>query len=365
MRRFQSRRSSSFRKSNLPCLTPLEIPDQSRYVDDMTATALWQASERQRLVRLCATISGDHDAAEDLAQETLLEAWRNQHKLTDPAGADRWLSAVARNVCLRWSTRRREVPVDSVPDEAVELELDRDDLAGLLDGALALLPAASREVLLQKYVHDRSNGDIARQLGISDDAVSMRLTRGKLALRRALDAEEWRETGVWCITCGNRKLLTRRERSGEAIAFRCPGCDGEHGRAAVFPLDNPFFAELLGSLERPTAIFGRVGDWARTYWAGGEGAVAGCTRCGADTTVHAHTRLDLTEPMRGLYVRCVACGEELWSSLVGVAMAMPAVRDLRRRTPRTHASILETRGEVVVRFGGVDVAFERPTFRLV
>jgi RNA polymerase sigma factor (sigma-70 family) len=332
---------------------------------DMTATALFRESERRRLVRLCATISGDHDAAEDLAQETLLEAWRNQHKLTDPAGADRWLTAVARNVCLRWTTRRRDVPVPEVPEQAVEVDLARNDLAHLLDGALALLPATSRDVLLQKYVHDRSNGEIARQLGITDDAVSMRLTRGKLALRRVLDAEEWRETRLWCVSCGAHRLVMRRERAGAAVAFRCPSCDGDHRRSAVFPLDNPFFHGLVGSLERPTAMFGRVAPWACAYWAGGDGAEVHCTRCGGATTVHAHTRLDTGEPLRGLFVRCATCGEELWSSLVGVAMAMPAVREVRRRAPRTAASLVETRGEIVVRFGDVDTAFERPTFRLI
>src|SRR5215212_1675680 len=114
--------------------------------DDKTA-ALWREPERRRrLVRLCATISGDRNAAEDLAQETLLEAWRNAHKLHDPAGADRWLAAIARNVCLRWARRRpREVPLR---EEAVELL--RDEVGDLL----ALVPPATRAVLEYRYVHD-------------------------------------------------------------------------------------------------------------------------------------------------------------------------------------------------------------------
>ena len=40
----------------------------------MVEAGLWQGVERARLVRLCATRSGDREAAEDLAQETLLEA---------------------------------------------------------------------------------------------------------------------------------------------------------------------------------------------------------------------------------------------------------------------------------------------------
>jgi hypothetical protein len=39
-----------------------------------TTQELWRAPVRTRLVRLCAMISGDPAAAEDLAQETLLEA---------------------------------------------------------------------------------------------------------------------------------------------------------------------------------------------------------------------------------------------------------------------------------------------------
>lgn len=332
----------------------------------MAENALWRESERRRLVRLCATISGDRDAAEDLAQETLLEAWRSRHKLTDPAGADRWLSAVARNVCLRWTSRRsrREVAVSHVPETAVELELDRADLAEMLDGALALLPPSSRDVLLQRYVQDRPVAEIARRLGISDDAVSMRVTRGKLALRRALGEEEWRRTSIWCVQCGRHALLMRREHEANAVAFRCPGCDGEAGRAAVFPLDNPFFAQLLGSLERPTAMFGRLAGWARSYWSGGDGSPAACTRCGAETTVRAHTRLDLAEPTRGLYVRCGRCGEELWTSLVGVAIAVPEVQAVRRREPRVTATVDARPEAVVVRFGDVETAFDRRSFRL-
>src|SRR5260370_6852491 len=60
--------------------------------------------ERAHLVRLCAAITHDRDAAEDLAQETLLEAWRQQHAspLLDQTQRLPWLSGVARNMCLRW-----------------------------------------------------------------------------------------------------------------------------------------------------------------------------------------------------------------------------------------------------------------------
>src|SRR5579872_1101343 len=74
---------------------------------------------RPRLVRLCAYLSGDADAAEDLAQESLLEAWRHAETLRDQAAWDAWVAGIARNVCRRWRRRaRRELVTiegDSTP----------------------------------------------------------------------------------------------------------------------------------------------------------------------------------------------------------------------------------------------------------
>ena len=74
---------------------------------------LWSPAQRARLVRLCTAVVGDTSAAEDLAQETLLTAWRLQHRLTDPSGADAWLNAIARNVCRRWLRDRGSAPASN------------------------------------------------------------------------------------------------------------------------------------------------------------------------------------------------------------------------------------------------------------
>ena len=58
--------------------------------------------QRDRLARFCARLTGNPAVAEDLAQETLFEAWRSREKLRDVAEIAPWLSAIARNVCLRW-----------------------------------------------------------------------------------------------------------------------------------------------------------------------------------------------------------------------------------------------------------------------
>jgi len=50
-------------------------------------------------------LGADAAVAEDLAQETLAEAWRLRDRIYDAAGIERWLLAILRNVHQRWAER--------------------------------------------------------------------------------------------------------------------------------------------------------------------------------------------------------------------------------------------------------------------
>ncbi len=65
------------------------------------------ASELPWLQRLCASYTGASAAAEDLAQETLLIAWRRREQLRELQALRPWLASIARNVCRHW--RRRQI----------------------------------------------------------------------------------------------------------------------------------------------------------------------------------------------------------------------------------------------------------------
>jgi RNA polymerase sigma-70 factor (ECF subfamily) len=355
---------------------------------ETTPPELWRDAERRRLVRLCAAITGDAAAAEDLAQETLLEAWRNAHKLHDTAGADRWLSAIARNVCRRWARRRgRDLAIAPLTEDVpagVEVDLERAELAELLDGALAQLPAATRDVLVARFVHDSPHAEIAERLGLSEDAVSMRISRGRVVLRRMLadhlDAEPhdgWRETRVWCTECGRRKLVMRREAAPDALVFRCPGCapDGEPG--SVLRYDNPLFARILEDVVRPAAILRRVAEWTGPYF-DTRGDDAACTRCGGRVRIRPYDRGPHWRSVHrtGLVAECAKCGQNATSSLAAIALAQPRVREFRREHARmrllpirdvTYDGIdaILVRHEDLLGSAGVDVFFARHTLRVV
>jgi RNA polymerase sigma factor (sigma-70 family) len=352
----------------------------ARYVivTAVLAEGVWIQSQRRRLVRLCALLSGDPEAAEDLAQETMLEAWRNRHKLVDDAGAERWLGAIARNVCFRWGRRRgRDAAVLAAAADSVD-ERERDEAPGeleeALDGALALLPATTRDLLVRHYVEGAPQRELAARYGISEDAVSMRLGRGRALLRRRLadDGGEaagdgWRETRVWCASCGGRKLQMLRR--SDAVAFRCPAC--APAASAMYDLRNPSFAAVVGERVRPTAIIGRTAAWSSEYFRRGAADV-GCTRCRRALRLRHGTAAG----RRGLRGECRACGQAVWSSVRGLAQGLPDARAFRaehgrvrtlperdlhyRGTEATLVRLESARSSAVL-----DVFFTRDTLRLL
>lgn len=267
-------------------------------------------TRRAQVVRFCLRFSSDPDVAEDLAQETLIEAWRHRMSLRDPEAINAWLYGIARNVCLRWLRREgreraRRVEQSSVDEHAVdwtqniadnfdvELELERTELATLLDRALALLPDETRAVLIQKYVEDSPHAAIAERLGLSEGAVAMRVQRGKLALRHVLRTDlraeattygivdericEWQETRLWCPLCGQSRLRALPPSSAAGFTLECPNCSDTPGGMLIQSSMRPLFADI-SSIK---TAYSRIRAWSSQY---SEQALsqrtAACIHCG-------------------------------------------------------------------------------------
>jgi RNA polymerase sigma-70 factor (ECF subfamily) len=236
----------------------------------------WSAQERRRVSRLCVVLTGDPAAADDLAQETLLQAWRIRDRLVDPAARGPWLDAIARHVCRRCRTRQGRIGVHELPGEPAgtahadqdELldHLEHEELAVLLERALSRLPSETRQALVARYVDDLAPAEIAAGLGLSPQAVSMRLVRGRSRIRQLLETElvddplaqawvgrhgvAWRATRVPCASCGRPGTSMRRDTRVGAVELRCDSCEPD-GVASRWRLDNPALApHLEGSVGR-------------------------------------------------------------------------------------------------------------------
>lgn len=283
--------------------------------DIQTTRSFLSPHERARLVRLCATITGSSEAAEDLAQETLLEAWRHLAGLNDPEKRSQWLSGIARNVCLRWKRKRGRELAQALPLEAptakdtcpelvlpdpfdLEIELERKELIALLDRALAALPPETRVALVQHYVDESPLAEIAGQLGTNTSAIAMRLQRGKLALRRVLTTQmrdelepygllsthaTWETTRLWCELCGQHHLLGKLDPEQGSLELTCPACCRDTGMALV----EARYPALLRGMKGYKRVLARLATWEPAYYRTGlKRGTAACITCGAATRLY-------------------------------------------------------------------------------
>ncbi|HYP18723.1 MAG TPA: RNA polymerase sigma factor [Chloroflexia bacterium] len=376
-------------------------------------------SERARLVRFCAHLSGSIDAAEDLAQETLMEAWRHRDRLRDPAGHQQWLSAIARNVCMRWRraqgrhSERMAIPdgmggeplsIEDIADDDfdLEVELERSELADLLDRAMSLLPAETRTALVEKYVEEMPIAEIGARMGLSEGAVAVRLHRGKLALRRLLANElsdeavayglvdvwdvDWRETRIWCPGCGRRRALhsnTLKNRYGRFI-LHCPDCFPAFPDVPITvshtDIWNPGLQQVLGGVRSTKAVLSRMMAWVEGYYMPRlSGRAVPCTGCGEMVPV----QLEIPEryapsikERQGVFLRCERCNYFCAERLHALGMCLPEGRKFWQDHPRMQALPLrevETAGvpTLVASFrsvtdgAGYDALFVRDTYQLI
>lgn len=143
----------------------------------------------RRLVGLAYTLSGSLSAAEDLAQDALLAAyrrWDEVSQLDDPAAwvrrvvANRAVSHVRRRVSeakglARLAAERpsHDVPPLSAETEAIWAEVRR-------------LPRRQRQVVALRYYGELSMSEIAEVLGCSKESVNTHLRRARMTLSRRL-----------------------------------------------------------------------------------------------------------------------------------------------------------------------------------
>jgi RNA polymerase sigma-70 factor (ECF subfamily) len=328
-------------------------------------------AERALILRICVRATRDRDGAEDLAQETLLEAWRQWEKLREPddqVARARWLAAIAANVCRRWMrsagrdrahTTRLMAPGDGAePDDGMEpladesdsldTELEHAERAQLLDRALGLLPPDTREALIARYLLELPLGEIAARHGLSEATLSVRLHRGKRALRQALATtlreeslaygllpvtdEGWQETRIWCPRCGKTRLRGQLGDSPARLRLRCLRCAHSRSGSVVQDdfIDHISYQGILGGVKSFKAALSRVGTWADSYYRAGAVAREVLCHCG---------HIAPFAPLRlGDYRLCASCGchAQNHTDIAGIALSTAEARRFWRAHPRIH-----------------------------
>lgn len=153
-----------------------------------------------RLYRFALTrLSGDVEAAEEIAQTALTRAVHKLHTYRAESAMFTWLCAICRNEMSDWlkkQGRYREhiVLIEDFPEvqaavdsfsapleEGPEAAYQRTESQRLIQVALDRLPPKYGDVLEWKYVEGHSVRDIAARLSIGQEAAQSLIARAKRA----------------------------------------------------------------------------------------------------------------------------------------------------------------------------------------
>ena len=135
-----------------------------------------------------ARVGGNEPAAQDLLQETLIEALRSAPTFRGDASLRTWVCAIARRRLARhYEAERRQAVVESglalIGVDAEQIER-RDEVIR----ALGRLPALHRQALVLRYLDDLPVADVARELGRTIVQAQSLLQRAREGLRRQLES---------------------------------------------------------------------------------------------------------------------------------------------------------------------------------
>jgi RNA polymerase sigma-70 factor (ECF subfamily) len=139
---------------------------------------------------------GSATAAEDVAQECFIRAWRALPSFRGEARFSTWLYRIAVNEANRFlarESRRELLPFDHVLLDVPDLGAQTPELAEAgqlreqLERFLAELPAQYRIAVALRDVQGFSNEEAAALLELDVRNFKSRLHRGRMALRRRLE----------------------------------------------------------------------------------------------------------------------------------------------------------------------------------
>jgi RNA polymerase sigma-70 factor, ECF subfamily len=140
-------------------------------------------------------LTGRREVAEDLAQETFVQAWRGLASFEGRSSLRAWLHRIAHREFLQALRGQRVcASLDEAP-QALEPRAAAETSAVELRQVIAKLPLGEREVVVLHYLEGYSYEEIAGILGAPVGRVRQRLVEARARLRRELAEDEGERGG--------------------------------------------------------------------------------------------------------------------------------------------------------------------------
>ncbi len=159
-----------------------------------------------RMLAVARRFVRNEEDARDVVQEAFISAFRSIDRFAGEARVSTWLHRIVVNAALMRLRSRRRVSEESIEEllprfqedghevrpthewrEDVHASLERDEVRAQVRQCIERLPETYRTVLLLRDIEELDTEEAARLLGVTSNAVKIRLHRARQALRTLLD----------------------------------------------------------------------------------------------------------------------------------------------------------------------------------
>lgn len=155
-------------------------------------------NESDSIFRFCLIRVSDREQAMDITEEAFLRLWQNLLAGKEILNYKAFLFTITRNLIIDWYRKKKSIPFvkmnDSVfgeedigydPSDEMSISLLEIGAEGrYLMEKIGELQETYRQPVYLRFVEDLSPGEIGEILGISANAVSVRINRGLLELKK-------------------------------------------------------------------------------------------------------------------------------------------------------------------------------------
>ena len=118
----------------------------------------------------------DPSAADDVAQDTFIKAYRSWDGLKNPSRVKTWLYSIARNTAIDWFRRQKRAPSSGLDDLDVAAPENKEERVSM-DELVSGLRPDYQEILRMRYVEELSYAEIGKRLDMTPTAVGEKLWR--------------------------------------------------------------------------------------------------------------------------------------------------------------------------------------------
>jgi len=159
-----------------------------------------------RLLRVARRMMPTEEDARDAVQDAFVSAFKSIGTFEAGSKLSTWLHRIVVNACLMKLRAKRRRPEETIEDylprfqedghqvessvawnESADTMIERAELRDLVRSSIDRLPDTYRVVLLLRDIEELAADEVAKILGITTNAVKIRLHRARQALRTLLD----------------------------------------------------------------------------------------------------------------------------------------------------------------------------------